>query len=325
MITNIKFNNQGHDSFIDFIKTYAIIWVLVGHGLSIQWLWNIGYPIWGGGQVQLVILVQVFHCYKRNQKPINWPQIFKRILIPFFIMELFIIGAFSLVGHIKCNYFGEGPGSYYPWVYLQFAVILPTIRPIFERFDKYTILLVFLFISILGEILCSLFDVSEETYRLLCLRYLFLIPLGWLWVRDGVIINKVTILLSIISLLTIIWFAYGNFDNEPLFFNTNWYNCHWICYFFVAWLGIYILYIVWNRIKNNSVIYKISSILAYCSYEIFLVQMVLYTFYYPIMRMMLGNDDYVYSGTPLIMVLSVILGYKLKQLEDYFYKRCKSN
>jgi len=62
----ITFNTKGYDGFIDFIKAYAIICVLIGHTL-IPYLHDIGYCIWAGMQVPLFILVQSFHGYKKER------------------------------------------------------------------------------------------------------------------------------------------------------------------------------------------------------------------------------------------------------------------
>ena len=43
---SITFNLKGHDLFIDAIKAYAIMWVLIGHFFpGTKYLL---YPIWGG-------------------------------------------------------------------------------------------------------------------------------------------------------------------------------------------------------------------------------------------------------------------------------------
>jgi len=60
----VSFNKTGYDPFIDFIKAYAILCVLIGHTLPFTDYW--GYGLWAGMQVPLFVLVQVFHGFKKD-------------------------------------------------------------------------------------------------------------------------------------------------------------------------------------------------------------------------------------------------------------------
>lgn len=56
----IVFQKKGHDTFIDFIKAYAILGVLVGHTLF--FINRIpGYNLFFRIDVPLFLLIQVFH------------------------------------------------------------------------------------------------------------------------------------------------------------------------------------------------------------------------------------------------------------------------
>ena len=67
MLGKLTFNTKGYDPFIDFIKAYAILCVLLGHFLSSSN--NVLYPIWGGNQVPLFVAVQCFHYMKNTPPP----------------------------------------------------------------------------------------------------------------------------------------------------------------------------------------------------------------------------------------------------------------
>lgn len=84
----IQLNRDGYDPFIDFIKAFAIICVLMGHTFPYLNTW--GYAIWAGMQVPLFLLVQTFHSYKANKDSINIKKLFNRILLPFIIAEIII-------------------------------------------------------------------------------------------------------------------------------------------------------------------------------------------------------------------------------------------
>jgi len=275
----ISFNTKGYDVFIDFIKAYAIMCVLFGH--TFLWLDKVGYGVWAGMQVPLFILVQAFHWYKKDKPVINFVKILKRVIFPFFVIEFLTVGIALLFGLNNANELktlalsggGYGPGSYYPWIYLQVAILLPLFSPLLCRFSKWVSLIIFIIICQLFEFLFSIIDLPENIYRLLAVRYIFLVPLGWLWAKEGIVINWKTILLSILSLFAILYFEYLSVHDEPWFFTTKWQFHRWPCYFFLAYGFTGILNIVWKRLVNYELIIKYIKVLASSSYEIFLVQM----------------------------------------------------
>lgn len=128
-------------------------------------------------------------------------------------------------------------------------------------------------LSIGLEVLFSIINLQDWLYRLLCVRYLFLIPLGLMWIEKGVLLNRKTILLSILSIVAVLFFVFTDYDLEPFFFNTRWKTHRWICYFYLPVLLTYALYLVWDRIKNNKIIEKVIRWTAVRSYEIYLSQM----------------------------------------------------
>ena len=296
---HIKFQTTGHDEFIDFIKSYAILCVILGHTFPL--LDKIGYGIWAGMQVPLFILIQTFHYLKKERSfKINISKILGRVAVPFIIAEILTFIVALLVKKENASILiqefiqrgGYGPGSYYPYIYLQITLLLPFFAILLKHsstvnspmvqsseFRVQSLLIVFLLLSEGCEILFSLTDFPDTIYRILAIRYIFLIYLGWLWVKDGVIINKTTILLSVLSLCAIIYFEYGPIDNEPWFYSTGWRFHRWPCYFFVANGFIAILHYVWKYLKNNKFIVNAVKTIASATYEIFLMQMsVIYLF-----------------------------------------------
>lgn len=95
MTKAITFDTKGHDVFIDFMKAYCILVVIFCHGFP--FLKEIGYCFWGV-QIPLFFLIQVFHCYKREPKPIKWRTVLQRIFIPFIVIELLLFGVLCIRG-----------------------------------------------------------------------------------------------------------------------------------------------------------------------------------------------------------------------------------
>lgn len=336
MERTITFNKSGYDPFIDFIKAYAIVCVLLGHTIPYLNYW--GYGLWAGMQVPLFVLIQSFHFLKRDHPSLSFKKIIWRVLIPYiFIQSLvffYILCRYEgvalqnqLVSFIKSG--GKGPGSYYPWIYIQIAILLPFINRMVSKGTKKQLVVTFLIISELFEIVFSLIDMPDYIYRLLAIRYFFLFFLAWVWAKEGVVINSRTIILSIISFLSIVYFEYLSIDDEILFFNTAWKYHRWPCYYFVATGGMFLLNNMYMILIKNVIVSKIIKLLAQCSYEIFLIQMLL-LYLYPegmIVNMFarLGIVSNIVAGllsliTKVLIVFatSVITGYYF----NIFYNRC---
>ena len=329
----ITFNKTGYDPFIDFLKAYAIVFVVVAHSFPAA-LWKYClFQVWGDMQVPMFILIQVFHAYKKGYKPsINWQSMTKRIIIPFVIIQCLILlfrlvfsGQTSsdvLLSTLKAGGFGRG--SYYFWIYLQMAFILVWIWPLIMKLTRKQLTLVFLLFSIGCEILFSVVNFPDSVYRLLAVRYLFLIPLAMIWVNEGVVLNFKRVFLSILSVSAVIFFCYTKYDLEPFFYNTAWSFHRWICYFYLpillTWL-LWKLYIyIYIYMKNNEKMMIVCKNIAKCSYEIYLVQMMVFI-------MLPGCVSFIHIDMvriPLWMLLSlsfsIIGGIVLNKILQRIYK-----
>lgn len=281
----LTFNKSGYDPFIDFLKAYSIICVVIAHILPADFYKYILFQVWGDMQVPMFVLIQVFHAYKKGQQPkLKWGSLFKRIVIPFAFVQVVITGFKALIqGGVTRNLLivnviggGYGPGSYYIWIYLQIAILLVVIWPWLKRLSLQQTILVFLIISVGFEILFSVINLPDWLYRLLCVRYLFLIPLGMIWIEKGVELNWKTVVLSLLSIAAVLFFVFTNYDLEPIFYNTGWEFHRWICYFYLPILMTYGLYLVWNKIKTLEWIENVVKWTAARSYEIFLAQMAIF-------------------------------------------------
>lgn len=334
----VSFNKTGYDPFIDFIKAYAIICVLIGHTLPLHDYW--GYGLWAGMQVPLFVLVQAFHCFKKDTPNIHLKKIFLRIVLPYILVQSIALLYLLYIDSTNLYYFllsgGAGPGSYYPWIFIQFALLLPIIKQWLDKNqkEKTKVLISFLVICESFEILFSIIDLPDKLYRLLAIRYLFLLYLAWIWVRDGIIINKRTTVLSVLSFIAIIYFEYFSVDDEILFYNTAWKFHRWPCYYFVAIWGVYLLRNLYDFLCEWTYIMGSIRQLAKCSYEIFLIQMiVLYVYpndYITDLIIMSGiNNHIIVDLLQLIMrvmvvfIFSIFIGYYF----NLYYNRfiCKYN
>ena len=281
----ISFIKEGYDPFITFLKAYAIICVVLAHAIPAAFRDVILFELWGDMQVPLFILIQVFHSYKRAPS-FSFKRIWGRILKPFLIVQLviFLIYLFSGASTISDIFFqtaiqgGKGPGSYYIWVYVQIALLLVLMWPIITRYSVKQLLVPFILLCISIDFLCSIIHMPEWLYRLMALRYIFLIYLGVIWVKEGVNVNYFTVAISVISILATLYFNYTTSDLEPLFFTTNWKTHRWICYFYVSNLLVFVLWKLYNMSVKSNWVSGIIRIIGDSSYEIYLMQMMVFLF-----------------------------------------------
>lgn len=279
-------NRNGYDPFIDFLKGICIIFVIINHCMPIKIMEYSGFVFWGGSAVPIFLLIQVFHAYKKgiNSTRIQFKKIWNKIVWPFFICEIVICIAFILKSHhtlffdiftdvyncIKSG--GYGPGAYYPWIYLQFTILLPLISPIFKQ-PKPLLCILFIIISQSVETACAYFHFPQLEYRLLFLRYIFLFYLGYLLAAKGYLLNIYTFSASAICLLVSVFIVYSGLNFFPILYDFVNPVCHWFCYLYIAYLLLFLLKSIYVHIPNGSFMNYLLKAGKY-SYEIFLFQIV---------------------------------------------------
>lgn len=318
---NVTFNKVGYDPFIDFLKGLCIVSVVLTHSIPYEWQQMIGFSFWGAQAVPIFLMIQSFHYLKHEQLPhIDWKKLFKRIVLPFLVTQAIIvvgIGVMYLCGSgvlstplkMLIRTGGSGPGSYYFWIYLQFALIL---LPAFGWLQKkwqlksWMWLLIFVVISEGLEIMCSFVDIPPLVYRLLAIRYVFLVYGGYVWVQEGVQLNWKTIVLSIISIASIYLWQYQQMSLEPWVFDTDWRYFHWFCYF-LAMFGLIVIANLLLKIRGGVFAESIKHIGKY-SYEIFMFQMLVFHFY------PMGGNRWIYMiVTTILSIVPVMLYFNIKE------------
>ena len=281
----MSFVTMGQDLSLDFVKGFAIICVLLTHSLDASVRQKFLFFLWGLPAVPLFLLIQTFHTYKKgfSKVKLNISKIWKRAIRPFLIVECLIFTYYVVTDplnpfmkHVKVAFFwgGAGPGSYYPWVYLQFALVLPLLAPVFRRMHGVSLALLFLALSIGAEVFCSVMDVPTWLYRMLFFRYIFLIYLGYILVTKGIVMNTLTIVLSIISILAVCYFEYYAPNWEPWFVcDENWRDFHWICYFYIAFAMMYVLVKIFYWLPANGLIENVVCHIGHHSFAIYIFQL----------------------------------------------------
>lgn len=278
---------DGYDPFIDYLKGICIIFVIINHCMPENIMETTGFFFWGVSAVPIFLIIQVFHAYKRGLENVklNYNRLWQKIVWPFILAEFIIFVSFIIRDyHFTLNYIindalsliksgGYGPGAYYPFIYLQFAIILPIIAGIFKSQKSYLCLL-FVIISQLSETACSYFHMPQLAYRLLFIRYIFLFYLGFLLAYKGFILNLYTFCLASICLVFSTYVVYSHHDFVPFLFNFVNPACHWFCYIYITFFLLFLIRKVYDLFNIVSVLKMYVLKAGKYSYEIFLFQIV---------------------------------------------------
>lgn len=278
---------NGYDPFVDFLKGICIFLVILTHCLPYFIRYYILFPLWGNIAVPIFLMIQVFHAIKKgyDNVNVNYSKLWHRIIKPFVLVECVII-LLSLImmrwgGQIVWDEFfyfimkngGLGHGCFFPWVFIQFAIIIPLAVPLFKRLKGWELAIGFVVISELFEILSSLICIPEYVYRLIFLRYVMLIYLGYILTMKGYAINIKTFIISILSLTSLCFCSYSDIDFSPFIFNSKWRSCHWMCYFYILYLVMFLLSWLYKKGLKKQWLGRYIKKMGRCSYEIFLFQL----------------------------------------------------
>jgi len=170
-----------------------------------------------------------------------------------------------------------GSGGYYPWIYIQFAVLLMFLAPIFRKWGNQTLLMIlFAVISQLLEVLCCLFQMPEWLFRLCAVRYFFIIYLGSILAMKGFELNKKTFSIGLVSLICLCFFAFKDVNLRPFFYTgmSAWRTCHWMNYFYVCFILLFVIRWTYQKLQSSKKIEKWIRDMGKYSYEIFMFQMI---------------------------------------------------
>lgn len=293
----IEFNKVGYDPQIDYIKGLCILFVIWTHCIGRYELGIMLFPYWGDTAVPIFLLIQVFHYYKKGielRMP-NPYKLWKRILLPFIIMiTLMFLTQFVIYYDVTDGVFSptlywdkRGPGSYYIFIYLEFAFVIPLFAPLFKRLSIKWLFVIFVILSQLIEYVTCITNCPDNIYRITFFRYTFLIFIGFLLATKGLELNIYTICGGLISARFLYLFAYTRIDLEPLF-STHldlWPLCHWVCYIYISYIFLAILKYTYTKLSHFPVITSYIEKVGKYSYEIYLFQI----FYYATFSIYVGK------------------------------------
>ena len=329
----IEFNKGGYDSQIDYIKGLCILFVIWTHCMYREELSVILFPYWGDTAVPIFLLIQVFHYYKKGVS-IKMPssiKLWKRIIQPFIIMvAMMFLAQFFIYYDTTGGVFSpslywdkRGPGSYYIFIYLELAFVIPLFAPLFKNLSTKWLLFFFVILSQLVELIFSVTQCPDNIYRITFFRYTFLIFIGFLLATKGLELNNLTIAGGIISMVFLFLFVYTEIDMEPIFCThlSLWPLCHWVCYIYIAYFFLAFLKYTYKIISNCSTITNYIKKIGRFSYEIYLFQI----FYYATLSIYVGKSLAFIGNYPIQRILYVLISTVICVIPVVYLKNMRKN
>lgn len=329
----ITYNKIEYDPQIDFVKGLCILFVIWTHCISREELGYMLFPYWGDPAVPIFLIIQVFHYYKKGVS-LRIPsavKLWKRILRPFIIMIalMFLVQYFiyydTTEGLFSPSLYWDrrGPGSYYIFIYLELAIVIPLFAPLFKKLSTKWLFFIFVIISQIVELIFSITQCPDNIYRITFFRYTFLIFIGYLLATKGLELNRLTILGGIISMAFLYLFAYTDINMEPLFCThlSLWPLCHWVCYIYIAYFFLAFLKYTYTKLRSYSSITTYIERVGKFSYEIYLFQI----FYYATLSIFVGNILSIIDYYPIQRILFIIISTAVCVMPVVYFKSKRVN
>lgn len=263
------------NNLLDFIKGAAIVSVLFIYALSDDTKEAISYWYHIGQAVPLFLMVTSYLAYKKpvrlfsEQYKNKIIKVLKHIFIPFVMVTVAQIVAKSILGAFEpdrlIRQMGLGPGSYYPWLFIQATIILPIIAAWTEKqhsfYFAYAKVALFCLLINVG---ITYIDMDKDLFRLLIIRYIPHLFLGCWWAKKGFHLNFQ--LLCFIALATNV----GLECPEPFVFN-SWRTFSYITAPYVI-LAVVFLSRIYTSMKKT-IFVRAFTVLGKHSYFVFLTQL----------------------------------------------------
>lgn len=319
---------------VDVIKGLGIISVILLHTFNEAFLLKIGAPFHIWQAVPLFIILQGFNLansYKRrafndlndfNDKQYHLRRI-QRLIFPyliFFAVQTLFLWLDTPDYFMEQNHLqrlltgGRGPGSYFVPLTIQTQILLPFFYVVGRRNVKGLLIGSFLLGTGL-EVMSAYYNINEELYRILILRFIFAIALGvaialWEEKRFKNLIFYGGLGLSMLYITGVMYFDW-HFVMEHY-----WHSQHIPGFLYPLAL---ILLLRQIPMSKENWVFKILREMGVASYHIFFVQ-ILY-FWAPIKA--LRPDLSILTGTIMNLVICSFLGLLFYQLEQWVWRKIK--
>ena len=272
---------------INAIKGLAIIFVLLLHSLSPEYLERIYSTVHIGQAVPIFIAVTFFLSYLKLDKCMgsisswytkrNFIKLFHKVIFPYVLVLMLQCLILIAIGQLNVKHLvasgGYGPGSYYIWIYVQIWLLAPILYKVLNCNFIYSSALILL-VCIILNILCS-YICPNFLWRLLSFRYIFLSVISYIWIRGLAKFNFNRFLLVLLAALSLFYLVSNKVNFSPFVYVKSWTSQNYPVYFWT--------FVLINLLTGliNHLPFKLVRILCWLgqnSWQIFLSQMFVISF-----------------------------------------------
>lgn len=275
---------------LDYIKAVAIILVIINHSLLDTWRFSIPYVFGVRMAVPLFVLVSGYTfamSISKLEKPYSWWDIkythkrIVRFLIPVIVVWIVYVlktkcGGGTLYEYAKTFVLADyGMGAYYPLVLAFLIMISPLVYYLLSRY-RCGLLLVGI-CTLAYEIILYWCPIKISLYRVIGMRYLFLLALGMWTFFDPKrkIRNSILVISFILGIAYILLYKYQG-NNTNIFPYKIWGNTSFGVFLYIYPI-FYLLMKYGRRITlKNEMADKIITEVGQNTYYILMVQMVMF-------------------------------------------------
>lgn len=322
--------NQERLNFLDIYKGIAVILVIITH---YQWKdaerLTYLFPYWIKMAVPLFLVITGYvSAYIAEEKGTSLSDSYKpadiivkllRYLLPFIpvyvvilLVRIFIKDESFTFLDILTDFLkgGDGRGSYYVPIMIQITLLIPLIRSFVKR-NPYLGLISCFIINILYEIFKTLIQMDSDIYRVISIRYVFIVAFGCFlfYKKEFKIYEKIIlIILGLAGAVYIYLFDYAGFT--PVFVN-QWTDTS--CFAVLYALPIFALLFSFRKIHS-----KVFQLIGNSSYGIYLMQMV---FYYGPHKILYQHIKGIYFLLPLFIIICCLLGIVYYNIANWFFQK----
>lgn len=276
-------NNVRRDCELDTIKGVCIVFVIITHAQwSAEERLRYFFPYWIDMAVPIFMIISGYvnsvSFQRRNVKSLDDAYSLKYVLMRFIRytipagLTLLVELGFKLMYKESVDIFtfcitgGEGPGSYYYPIMIQFIFVFPIIFFIVQKYDTVGFILCGILNGIY-EMIQTVYGMNAECYRLLIFRYIFVISFGCYLVKKREMIKtRYEILLLLIGIAYIYAVSYLNYVPHTI---SKWINTSWIACMYI----MPIFSLVLKKLRRGC---RLLEKIGEASFNIFFVQKVYY-------------------------------------------------
>ena len=301
---------------VDFLKTFAIAFVIIDHSVLRVLLWGAGAELWERMSIPVFLIILGFNMgnsfAKRGDQYLSelysWAYFkrkFWRFIFPYIILYIvsttagFIIYEENFTDTFNDNWFleyivyqktlFEGPGNWFIPVLFQSILLLPLLYKLFSVVPRLSLILCFIIeicfhlflFAFVGELNSYEDWLIEINFRYIILLYLSAIGMGFWFSRDHDLFSKKNLFVWILFPIAVIYMVAWQFFDYRLEIDGSGIvrgDYNYLTFIYAAFIILIVMKLLPKNPKNKAS--KFFTTIGRASFHIYLVQDVYFAITY---------------------------------------------